>query len=193
MARSYPVFNADQVDGFTPPLAPALPEAERIQHAEAFLRNTGADIRHGGPQAFYAPSSDHIQMPGFAAFKNPEAYYSTMGHELTHWSGAPHRLDRKIRNRFASEDYAYEELIAELGAAYQMAALGLSNEPRQEHAAYIQSWLKGLRGDKRFIFSAASQAQQAADYLQGLQPGQEKSFTRQEDERRSHKTSREIA
>jgi antirestriction protein ArdC len=174
MARSYPVFNAEQVDGFTPPIAPALPHAERIAHADEFYRNTGAVIRHGGARAFYRPGTDEIHMPEFQAFKSPEGYYSTLGHEATHWSGAPHRLGRKIANRFGSEDYAYEELIAELSAAYQMAALGLSNEPRQEHAAYIQSWLKGLKNDKRFIFSAASQAQQAADYLHELQYKQPK-------------------
>jgi antirestriction protein ArdC len=137
LARAYPDFNADQVDGFTPPVIPTLPEAERVAHADEFFRNTGAVIKHGGPRAFYRPGTDEIHMPAFEAFKTPEGYYSTLGHEATHWSGAPNRLDRKIANRFGSEDYSYEELVAELGSAYQMATLGLSNEPRQEHAAYI--------------------------------------------------------
>jgi antirestriction protein ArdC len=110
MARSYAVFNADQVDGFTPPVAPDLPVAERIAHAEEFFENTGAVIRHGGPKAYYRPSTDEIQIPEFQAFKSPEAYSSTGLHELTHWTGAPHRLDRNQKGRFGSPEYAQEEL-----------------------------------------------------------------------------------
>jgi antirestriction protein ArdC len=193
MARSYPVFNAGQVDGFTPPLPAEPNQGERIQHAEAFFRHTGAVIKHGGPQAFYQPGTDEIRMPAFEAFKSPEAYYATGLHELTHWTGAPQRLDRNLKGRFGSENYSFEELVAELSAAYQMAILGLANEPRQEHAAYIQSWLKGLRDDKRLIFAAASHAQRAADYLQSLQPKQQPTFIEREAERRSLPFGRAIA
>lgn len=170
MARCYPVFNADQVDGFTLPSAPDPLTEERNQNAEAFFANTGANIRQGGDQAFYSPASDHIQMPPFESFISAETYYSTLAHEATHWSGAAHRLNRDIRNRFGNEAYAAEELIAELGAAFICADLGLASEPRPDHAAYLQNWLNVLKANKRAIFTAASHAQQAADFLHSLQP-----------------------
>jgi len=98
------------------------------------------------------------------------AYYSTLAHEATHWSGHPSRLDRDLSGRFGSEAYAAEELIAELGAAYLAADLQLAPDPRPENAAYVQSWLKVLKSDNRAIFTAASHAQRAADFMHGLQP-----------------------
>src|SRR5439155_9518281 len=124
-----------------------------------------SDVRHGGNRAYYSPSSDHIQMPPFQAFTEGPAYYSTLAHEHTHWTGKADRCDRQLGKRFGDNAYAAEELIAELGAAFVCAHLGLSTEPREDHAKYIQSWLKVLRSDKRAIFTAASKAQQAADYL----------------------------
>jgi antirestriction protein ArdC len=168
IAKAFTVFNADQVDGFTPNMQPALPESAREARAEHFVRKVGAMVRHGGDQAYYAPGSDTIQMPEFSQFKSATGYYSTLAHELTHWTGAKHRLDRRLDNRFGSEAYAIEELIAELGAAFTCAKLELRTEPRRDHAPYIASWLKALRGDPRAIFTAASKAQEAADYLGGL-------------------------
>ncbi len=109
-------------------------------------------------------------MPPFEAFVDTTSYYATLAHETTHWSGAKHRLDRNLTGRFGEEAYAMEELIAELGAAFLVSDLGLSSEPRPDHASYIASWLKVLKSDKRAIFTASSKAQSAADYLNGLQP-----------------------
>jgi antirestriction protein ArdC len=163
--RGYSVFNAAQVDGYTPRADPETTQLERIEQAEAFFRGIGASLRHGGNQACYSPSDDHIQMPPFQAFKENVSYYSTLAHEHTHWTAKADRCDRQLGKRFGDSAYAAEELIAELGAAFTCAHLGLSTEPRADHAAYIDSWLKVLKADKRAIFTAASKAQQAADYL----------------------------
>ena len=163
--RGYAVFNAAQVDGYTPKAEPAMPMLDRIQRADTFFQGIGAALRHGGNRAYYSPDSDHIQMPPFQAFIENLSYYSTLAHEHTHWTAKPGRCDRQLGKRFADNAYAAEELIAELGAAFACAHLGLSTEPREDHAQYIQSWLRVLKADKRAIFTAASKAQQAADYL----------------------------
>jgi len=163
--RGYSLFNAAQVDGYTPTTDADVPMPERIAHADAFFNGIGADIRHGGNQAFYSPASNHIQMPPFAAFRDGAAYYATLAHEHTHWTAAPTRCDRQLGKRFGDNAYAAEELIAELGAAFTCAHLGLSTEPRADHAQYLASWLKVLKADKRAIFTAASKAQQATDWL----------------------------
>ncbi|GGE89478.1 ArdC family protein [Niveispirillum cyanobacteriorum] len=146
MARGYSVFNAAQLDGFTPPTVPALPEPERIAHAEAFFEALAITVRHGGNRAYYAPAADHVQMPPFAAFRDPVAYYATLAHEATHWTGHPSRCGRDLKGRFGSESYAAEELVAELGSAFLCADLALASEPRPDHAAYVESWLKVLKG-----------------------------------------------
>jgi antirestriction protein ArdC len=163
--RGYSVFNAAQVDNYTPKVNTDIPMPERIEHAEAFFSSVGALVRHGGNQAFYAPVSDHIQMPPFQAFRDSVSYYSTLAHEHTHWTATASRCDRQPGKRFGDSAYATEELIAELGAAFACAHLGLSTEPRDDHAQYIQSWLRVLKADKRAIFTAASKAQQACDWL----------------------------
>jgi antirestriction protein ArdC len=173
--KAYTVFNVEQIEGlpahyYTKP-EPVIDAAQRIDHAEAFFAATGADIRHGGNSAHYSGASDHVQMPVFESFRSPEAYYATLAHELTHWTKHPKRLDRDFgRKRWGDEGYAREELVAELGAAFLCADLSLTPEPGADHAAYIQSWLKVLKDDKRAIFTAASHAQRAADFLHGLQP-----------------------
>ena len=163
--RGYAVFNAVQVDGYIPKADPEVSQLERIEQAEAFFRGIGATLQHGGNRAYYSPYSDHIQMPSFQAFRENVSYYSTLAHEHTHWTAKAERCDRQRGKRFGDSAYAAEELIAELGAAFTCAHLGLSTEPREDHAQYIQSWLKVLKADKRAIFTAASKAQQAADYL----------------------------
>ena len=168
-ARGYSVFNAAQVDGYAAPALPVLPEAERIGHAEAFFAAIGVDVRHGGNRACYVPSLDQVRMPPFEAFRDPVAYYATLAHEATHWTGHASRCARDLRGRFGEEAYAAEEMIAELGAAFVCADLALAPEPRPDHAAYVASWLKVLRGDKRAIFTAAAKAQQAADWMHGRQ------------------------
>jgi antirestriction protein ArdC len=163
--KGYSVFNAAQVDGYTPKADLEQPIPERMAHADAFFKSVAADVRHGGNQAFYSPSGDYVQMPPFEAFKDAISYYSTLGHEHTHWTASTARCNRELGKRFGDNAYAAEELIAELGAAFTCAHLGLSTEPREDHAQYIQSWLRVLKADKRAIFTAASKAQQAADWM----------------------------
>jgi antirestriction protein ArdC len=104
-------------------------------------------------------------MPGFDQFPDCVDYYSVLAHECTHWTSHASRCDRELGKRFGDSAYAMEELIAELGSAYTMASLELELTPRQDHARYIESWLRVLKADKRAVFTAASKAQQAADYL----------------------------
>jgi antirestriction protein ArdC len=169
IARGYCVFNQAQVDGYEMPAVAETPDVERIAHADDFFAATGAIVRHGGTRAFYVPSQDFISMPDIDAFHTPVLYYSTLAHEVGHWTGDEKRLDRKLSGRFGDEAYAAEELIAELTAAFTCAHLGLDNEPREDHAQYIASWLKVLKRDNRAIFTAASAAQKATDYLVTLQ------------------------
>lgn len=165
IARSYHVFNASQVDGFTEDssASPALPD--RIERAEAFFRVLKVDIRHGGIQSFYCPETDHIQMPPFETFTSVEGYYATLAHEVIHWTGAVKRLGREFDQRYGSSAYVMEELVAEIGAAFICASIGLLTEPRWDNAPYIATWLSFLKNDKRAIFTAASKAQAAADWL----------------------------
>ena len=163
--RGYPVFNAVQVDGYTPKTEPESTLNERMLHADAFFMGIAADVRHGGNQAFYAPATDHIQLPPFRAFRDGVSYYSVLAHEHAHYTAKADRCDRQLGKRFGDSAYAAEELIAELSAAFTCAHLGLSTEPREDHAQYINSWLKVLKADKRAIFTAASKAQQATDWM----------------------------
>jgi antirestriction protein ArdC len=163
--RGYAVFNAAQVDGYSPKAEREETTPERIARAGAFFEGIGADVRHGGNRAYYSPMTDHIQMPPLAAFFESVSYYSTVAHEHNHWTAKAERCDRQLGKRFGDSAYAAEELIAELGAAFVCAHLGLSTEPREDHAQYIQSWLGVLKADKRAIFTAASKAQQACDWL----------------------------
>lgn len=150
------------------------------------MKGTGATIYHGGNAAFYAPSRDVVQLPPFEAFKDKESYYATALHELTHWTKAKGRLERDFSaKRFGDTGYAREELVAELGAAFLCADLGITPEIREDHAAYLGHWLSVLKEDKRAIFSAAAHAQRAADYLKGLQPDAQAAEEVQEEERES--------
>jgi antirestriction protein ArdC len=172
--KSYSVFNAEQIDGlpehYTALAEPVIDPVQRIEHADRFFANTGADIRHGGNRAFYQISSDFIQMPLFEAFRDAESYIATLSHETTHWTRHPSRLDRDFgRKKFGDEGYAREELVAELGSAFLSADIGITPEIRDDHAAYIGSWLKVLKEDKRAIFQAAAHATRAVDYLHSLQ------------------------
>jgi antirestriction protein ArdC len=172
--KGYTVFNAEQIEGlpehyYTKP-TPRTETVQRIERAESFFAATGATIRHGGTMALYSVTHDHVQMPPIDAFRDAESYYATLAHETTHWTRHPSRLDRDFgRRRYGDEGYAMEELVAELGSAFLSADLDLTPEVREDHAAYIASWIKVLKDDKRAIFSAASQAQRAANFLHGLQ------------------------
>lgn len=169
--RAYAVFNADEIENLpaqyrAPPPPARVAAGERDAAVDAWVAATGADIREGGGRCYYrhAPA-DHIQMAPFDSFGETSGYYSTLCHELTHWSGAAHRLDRTKGRVFGDSAYAFEELCAELGAAYLCADLGISAEVREDHASYIASWLKALRDDSRNIFRAASHAERACGFL----------------------------
>ncbi|MCG8041305.1 MAG: zincin-like metallopeptidase domain-containing protein [Candidatus Thiodiazotropha endolucinida] len=172
--KGYTVFNVEQIEGlpehYYQLAEPVLDPVERIDHAERFFAATKADLRHGGNQAYYAIGSDRIQLPPFESFRDAESYYATLAHETTHWTRHPSRLDRDFgRKRWGDEGYAQEELVAELGAAFLSADLGITPEIRDDHSAYIASWLKVLKEDKRAIFTAAAHAQRAVDFLHSLQ------------------------
>lgn len=176
VARASRVFNADQVEGYEPaPLPESVDPVEIIERAERFVAATGATIQHGGSSAFYRPSDDLIQMPPHERFLGSEtcsateSYYATLLHELTHWTGTPERCERPLARRFGDDAYAMEELVAEMGAAFLCADLGVTLTPRPDHAAYIDGWLRVLKADKKAIFAAASLAAKATDYLASLQ------------------------
>lgn len=171
IARASWVFNADQVEGWTPPEKTGPNKAEVLANVEAFIAKTKAKVHHGGDHCCYHPLNDTIQMVERQYFVDTEwssateAYYGTYLHELVHWTGHPSRLDRQLRNRFGDDFYAMEELVAELGAAFLSADLGITNEPRQDHASYIRSWLYVLKQDRKALFTAGSKANAASEYL----------------------------
>ena len=172
--RSYTVFNVEQIEGlpahYYAKNAPKIDQVQRNARAEAFFAATSAEVRHSGTRAYYNIGSDFVQLPPFETFRDPESYYATRGHETVHWTRHPSRLAREFgRKRFGDEGYAMEELVAELGAAFLCADLDLTPEVRDDHAAYIASWIQVLKNDKRAIFTAASHAQRAVDFLHGLQ------------------------
>lgn len=164
-AKAYHVFNADQVDNFAISAPVTFSENQRIEKAERFFKQTGAVIEERGSSACYDVGADRIYMPPFAQFLKSDFFYSTLAHEVSHWTGAASRLNRQLANRFGSEAYAVEELVAELGSAFLSAELGLASEPRSDHAPYINNWLRLLKSDKRAIFTAAGHAQHAVDWL----------------------------
>lgn len=172
--KSYTVFNVEQIDGlpdsFYTKAEPVNPDICRDDTLEAFFTATKATIRHGGSRAFYNNSLDFVQMPPLECFITSEAYYATLAHEMTHWTRHERRLNRKFgRKRWGDEGYAQEELVAELGAAFVCAELGITPEVREDHASYIQEWLKVLKNDRRAVFTAAAHAQRAVDYLKSFQ------------------------
>ena len=170
VGRGYSVFNRYQVDDYDPPAVDALPEAERIPHAEAFIAALGIPATLDADAAYYRIDLDRIFMPSFGSFEDSIAFIGTFAHEAAHATGAKHRLDRDFTGRFSHQARAVEELVAELTAGYVLADLGLAHHPRPDHAAYIASWLKVLKDDPRAIFTAASKAQQAADWMHAQQP-----------------------
>ncbi|WP_018240617.1 ArdC family protein [Ensifer sp. BR816] len=177
--KAYTVFNVEQIEGLPEHYhhwqTPVSDSVARIEIADRFFRNTGAMIRHGGNQAFFAPAADLIQMPVFETFKDAASYYATLSHEACHWTAPAHRIGRDL-SRYAKDktERAREELIAELGSCFLCADLGIAPElePRPDHASYLASWLRVLADDKRAIFQAAAHAQRAVSFLHGLQPGQ---------------------
>lgn len=172
--KTYTVFNASQIDGlpdnfYQQPEKKDANHPQRIAELEEFFANTKADI-YTGRHALYNQSTDRIQMPPFESFERVTDYYATLAHELTHWTKHPKRLDRDFgRKHFGDEGYAKEELVAEIGSCFLGATLGFEPMPEERHAAYVQSWFKVLKENKRFIFSAASHAQRAVEFLTTLE------------------------
>lgn len=168
-ARAFTVFNVAQVDGYQPAPVALLPESERVAHAEAFIGNLGITTVFGSPNAYYQPRTDTVHMPDFAHFHEAAGFYGTWLHECGHGSGANHRLGRDLSGRFGSASYALEEISVEILSGMILADLGIAHHPRPDHAAYVASWLRVLKDDPRAIFTAASKAQQAADWMHARQ------------------------
>ncbi len=180
-ARAAWVFNIAQVEGLAAPGETARVDlTTRIEDVERVIAATHAEFRYGGQRAFYrhptAGEGDYIQMPDLHFFTGTttstptESLYATKLHELLHWSGAVHRLNREHGKRFADDPYAFEEMLVEIGAATLCCQLNITSEPRPDHAQYVDHWLKILRGDTKAIFSASAAASRAIDYLWSLQP-----------------------
>ena len=175
LLKGYWAFNADQVDGFQLPELPTDNLVERVAHAEDFFAALQIPIAHGGTRAFYRPSEDRIQMPDKVLFRPTatasatEGYLAVLAHECGHATGAAHRLKRDLSAKFGSSGYGMEELVAELTSAFICADLGITAQPRPDHAHYIANWLKVLKDDKTAVFTAAAAAHKAAEFLHGLQ------------------------
>lgn len=175
LLRAYTVFNAGQADGL-PPLPASAREHEPHAEAEAALAGYrdrgGPPVAHGGPDAYYHPVDDRVQLPVPEAFWTPADYYAASFHEHAHSTGAESRLARFKAGdgSFGDEPYAREELVAEMAAAMLVGVLGLERSPEETSAAYIAGWLEALRGDRRLVVVAAAQAQKAADLILGVSP-----------------------
>ena len=172
------VFNAEQIEGYEVPETQKVmtPELKKltIKNAEKFIANTQAKIHIGGDAAFYRPSADQITMPSIDSFFTDTAYYSTLLHELTHWTGHPSREDRDLSGGFGSERYAREELIAEIGSAFLSQILNIEKVIRDDHAKYLNNWIKVIKEDKNALKTAFSKAQKSVNFLRSLQAKEEK-------------------
>jgi len=168
------VFNGDQVDGWSIDEADGEANHQKYSKAVCFINSLQSEIRHGSDTAYYSPALDCIFMPSQSVFRDTnsgsavEGYYAVLFHEHIHWSGHPSRLKRDLSGRFGSSSYAMEELVAELGASFLCATLGINTYPRSDHAAYIASWIKVLKEHKSAIFVAASAASVASQFLENM-------------------------
>jgi antirestriction protein ArdC len=172
-AKAYFVFNVAQVEGIDIVASEDKQnDNAKIDNCESTIKATQAKIIHGGDTACFIPSSDIIRMPELGTFQSSEHYYATAFHELTHWTSDKKRCDRDIsKGRFGNPDYAFEELVAELGAAFLCSTHGIAGDLR--HAGYIGSWLKALKNDNKAIFKASGLAQSAADYVMNCKVAEE--------------------
>jgi len=164
--KIFTVFHASQIEGINKYTPPEINEIESNERAEKMIINSQARIKFGGSVAFYRPSEDFIQLPQKENFKSTESYYSTLLHELVHWTGHESRLNHGFGDKYTTE-YAFEELIAELGSMFIVSSAGIKQTEGefQNHASYIDSWLKELKRDSKYIFKAAAQANKAATFL----------------------------
>lgn len=176
--RYYTVFNVEQCEGIDPKKIPSINGRDTLQDipsAQSIVDGMPArpNIRHLEARAYYQPRLDYVNMPDRGLFIDDEHYYSVLFHELTHSTGHESRLKRHEKSEFefhywGDANYAREELVAEMGSAFLMGHVGLSVPDIENTAAYIRSWLKALRNDKRMVVLAAAQAQKAADYIRGV-------------------------
>lgn len=176
LLRYYNVFNISQCTGIPESKLPEKVERKNdpIEECEKIINEmpNRPEIRHEIHRACYYPERDYVNMPKMETFKDSESYYGALFHELVHSSGHKNRLNRKEvteKNAFGTEQYAIEELTAEMGASYLKSHAGIPIEQLENNAAYIQSWLKRLKEDKKFIVYASSQAQKATDYILNIQ------------------------
>jgi antirestriction protein ArdC len=167
--RSFTVFNVSQIDGLTTDAMPVEPRQITYTRSAELLAQ--AKVAHGGNRAFYSPANDSITLPRLEQFATEADYFATGLHELTHWTGHKSRLARDFSGRFGTDAYAFEELIAEMGAAFLCADTGI--EYTTQHASYIETWLRVLKSDKKAILTAASQAQKAADFCKPIDANEE--------------------
>jgi antirestriction protein ArdC len=164
-AKAYAVFNAEQISDYTPADIEDVPEftANPNTAMDTLAADVGVDVRNVDlAQAFYAPGPDYVNMPHMEQFDSAEAYACTLGHEITHWTKHKSRLDR-------NEGRAVEELVAEMGSAMLAASLGISPTPREDHATYLNSWIKELKDKPSSIQKASAKAQAATSYLLNAQ------------------------
>lgn len=166
LLRGYYVFNADSIEGYEAPAHETVSETFAADIVETLRTKHDIKLTHGGTRAFYSPGPDSVTLPPKAAFAKENNYIHVAMHEFAHWTGHSSRLDRiQFGARFGDEAYAFEELCAELSAAFTMATLGLGDSQMEHHASYLASWIKALKDDRTFIFKAASKAQTATTYL----------------------------
>jgi antirestriction protein ArdC len=171
--KRFTVFNVEQCERLTAELTvgAAPVETDLIEpKVEALIGATGIDFRIGGERAFYAPAEDYVRVPPPQAYFEPINWHRTALHELSHASGHSSRLKRDLSGTFGTKKYAFEELVAEMGAAFTCATLGVV--PTVRHADYLGAWLEVLREDNRVIVRAASAASKAADYLLSFLPSE---------------------
>jgi len=175
--KRFTVFNTDQCENLPEDVAtatPPVPTGLIEPRVEALIAATGIDFRIGGNRAFYVPAHDYVQVPPPQAYFEPINWHRTALHEMGHATGHASRLGRDFSGSFGTKKYAFEELIAEITAAFCCASLGIA--PTVRHADYIGSWLEVLREDNRAIVRAASQAGKAADWLLAFTPDDAKSI-----------------
>ncbi len=181
------VWNVEQVtdlpeDKLVPlaDLAPIEDPAQRYGSVDAWVETTGARIAETGTAAFYCPNTDTITVPPIDAFLSgngaarEDHFYSTLLHELTHWTGHKKRLDRLESGGSRSASYAFEELVAELGSVMLGCLLGIQHQPREDNAAYLKGWMSKISAEPATLFKAAADAGRAMTFLQDLQPELEK-------------------
>lgn len=156
MLKTFTVFNVDSTD------IEIGSNNEEIPDLNDFIARSGAMIKTRS-EAFYSPKEDFIGMPDISTFIDSANYGATALHELSHWCGAEHRLNRNLTGKFGTEEYAKEELIAELSAAMLCSHFQIEGDLR--HAEYLQSWLKALKAEPKLLWKSASEAQKVFDYL----------------------------